>query len=174
MLTHNQLLCQAKVAEVLMLAKSKWPAILGLHISEVKWIKGTTAGKASCAGNKYTVSLNLEAAEKHFDDTYNDTVAHEVAHLIVMYLVRNGVLYRVKPHGAEWRRYAVALGCSGKRCHSLQLTAARKVTKFVYNTILNGKIELGRKHHNAIQGGRKVWMKKGKEIIQPEWFVCQK
>lgn len=169
MLTHNQMMCQVKVAEVLQLAKSKWPAISGLHITGIKWIKGTTAGKASCKGG-YTVMLNLEAAEKYFDDTYNDTVAHEVAHLIVMYLQRNGVLYRVKPHGPEWRRYCIALGGTGKRCHSLQLTASRTHTRYHYVLPINGRVELTKKFHDRIQAGFSVWMRKGKEMVLPQHF----
>ena len=101
-------------------------------------LRGRCAGQASwkarktVLGRKLDLKLrfNLEAYRQDPADMLEDTIFHEVAHLVV------AMKYKTKrsPHGPEWQ--AVMRDCFGiepKRTHGLDLAPARKVARdFVY------------------------------------------
>ena len=170
MLTANQLAIESKVADVLCDAKQKFPACLGLEIDRIVWkAKGRAVGMASYNDNKFFLTFTKEASQDgiFFDDTMNDTVAHEVAHLVIMYFKKCGLYHgrKIMPHGKEWRRVAIALGSTGKRCHNLPITTARVHTKYMYRLNNGNVILIGKKHHNAIHDGRVIRMKSTQEQI---------
>lgn len=74
----------------------------------------------------YELRINAEALLRYPDDTLNETVPHELAH-IVAYEVHG----KVHAHGPEWQRIARHLGASGDRCHSLKLTPARQTKRYI-------------------------------------------
>ncbi len=103
------------------------------------YLKGKSAGQASWKISKrlgrnkiesLKLRYNLEAYLLDPADMIEDTVYHEVAHLVVA--LRFGT--RRQPHGKEWQD--VMRNCFGlepKRTHSLALTPARQVARsFVY------------------------------------------
>jgi SprT protein len=176
MLTANQLAIQCKVAEVLAQAKKLYPACTGLEIDRIVWKeKGRAVGMASFDGKKFFLTFTKESSQDgiFFDDTMKDTVAHEVAHLVVMFFIACR-LYgnrKIQPHGKEWRHIAITLGCNGKRCHNLPVTAARAHTKYLYRLDSGLELIMGKKYHMKIMNGLRVWTKKTHEVITSAHYV---
>lgn len=88
--------------------------------------KGSTAGRArwkKIGGVRYfNLEFNVAAIDLHWEDTYLDTIPHEVAHIVTRFIHGRDV----SSHGPEWKRIARRLGCNGERCHSLNLPRAKK------------------------------------------------
>jgi SprT protein len=114
-------------------------------------LKGKTAGYAHYRENK--INLNSEALAKHTDETINETLPHEIAHLLAFQIY--GIeRIRHNPHGLEWRQVARRIGCNGDRCHSMDLTPAKKTRKFQYNCNQGHKFTLGLNLHRKVEEGR--------------------
>lgn len=97
-------------------------------------LRGHCAGQARVESSDCTcLRLNLQLLQENLQDFLDQTIPHEVAHLVVNWQARKK-RQRPRPHGAEWQ--AVMQECFGlaaKRCHSYQTTPARIVTKpFLY------------------------------------------
>src|SRR3546814_372024 len=88
-------------------------------------LRGTTAGKAHMA--KYHVQLNSVLYQENIQDFLEDTIPHEVAHLITYVLHGR----EAKAHGNEWQSIMRALGVRPDRCHSYDTTNSA-VAKAVY------------------------------------------
>lgn len=90
-------------------------------------VKGTTAGFAHYGKNE--IRLNVELLYTHWDDMLNNTVPHEVAHIVA------GQQYgfNIKPHGGEWQIVMLYLGLEPTRCHNYEVKKARvHKTPYVY------------------------------------------
>ena len=83
-----------------------------------------TAGEARCKrdilGNAHSFELRLHpvAIEQHWKDTLENTIPHEVAHLVNYAMPSTG-----NRHDRGWKRVCLALGGNGQRCHALDLGA---------------------------------------------------
>lgn len=132
-------------------------AMFGVTISPLKVsydVKGRVAGWAGCKHCRiqqrrvYSLRFNTEAIlSDNYDDMLNDTVPHEVAHLVCY---ANPMLG--SKHNEGWRRVCVALGGTGKRTHSYQLTRARpKAPGIIYRTNRGHEVEVTALIHNKIQ-----------------------
>ena len=88
--------------------------------------KSTTAGSARWKKingvRVFNLEFNAEALTVDWEDMYLDTIPHEIAHIVTRFLHGS----KVSSHGPEWKRIARALGCNGKRCHSMELNTERK------------------------------------------------
>lgn len=106
------------------------------HLPVYFFPKGNTLGRGGwcrITGRGF-VEFSLEAVDRHFHDTLTDTVPHEVAHVICHYNNWG------RGHGYNWKRVCAALGGKPIRCHSLDVTAARKHIK--YECVLpSGRVE---------------------------------
>jgi len=71
-----------------------------------------------CNYHTRVISLAHAYARSAADETIDDTLLHEIAHALVG-----------KTHGHDqvWQAQAVALGCSGRRCHDVQFTPPRYI-----------------------------------------------
>jgi predicted SprT family Zn-dependent metalloprotease len=183
MLTSNQKAIVAKVDELVARAKQLYPSCASLEIDSIKWNKGRVGGWAQAKRDKsgvvrYSLKFNAEATEKYFDDMLNNTVPHEVAHSVVQFHICHGMYgygRKIMPHGVEWRRVCLALGgTTAERCHSYKLTAARKTNRYLYELPIAGTVEIGSKHHKAIQQGACVFIKKTKETVLDSYFIGKK
>lgn len=108
---------------------------------------GRTAGAANSLG---VVRYNTHIFAQDMERFIGDTVPHEIAHAVCLYLkIDNG-------HGRNWKRVCRMLGGSGERCYSAENIShnmARRVTKYEYvgscgtsvwlSTIMHGKIQRG-------------------------------
>jgi len=77
---------------------------LSLQLSsiDVKFdLKGRTSGMFVVKHNEVFIRYNEVIFSRYFEDSLENTVAHEVAHYVVhsMHGIR-----KVKPHGHEWKR----------------------------------------------------------------------
>ena len=71
-----------------------------------------------CNYQTRVISLAHAYAQSATDEAIDDTLLHEIAHALVG-----------KAHGHDqvWQAQAVALGCSGQRCHDVQFTPPRYI-----------------------------------------------
>lgn len=120
--------------------------------------KGACAGRAGydVETGKYYICLNREAIELDTEDAFCDTLPHEIAHLFVMHLNRTGLFLKKQhsTHGAKWKAICRFLGGTGERCHSLNLTPARKTVKHLYVTDSGREVWLSTTKHNRLQRGQ--------------------
>jgi len=110
-------------------------------------LKGHTAGYAHYQENK--IRLNIDLLTRYTDDMINDTIPHEVAHLIAYQ--KYGRQIGGSPHGAEWRHVAEALGCNGKRTHSYETKPARVTRQFLYTCPCENEFKVGVNLHKKMQ-----------------------
>lgn len=126
-------------------------------------LKGRAAGQARWRWKKgrftrpvmdqLCIRLNLDAYRLDMQEMLEETIPHEVAHLITQIL--HGYK-KIAPHGAEWR--AVMSDCFGitqaRRTHDLTLPRARKVSRrFLYRCQCDREHLLTSIRHNRIRRG---------------------
>lgn len=168
-------------ADRVALIRAKWKAacnvaqaIYGMDLSKVELdfaLKGRCAGKACRRGTlgafRYFVTLNNDmvrrADESAFAHILEDTVEHELAH-IVCFMDRS----LGQGHDDGWRRVFAKI--SGKefheikRCHSEEVVHARGGTYEYF--LANGEtIRLGERHHLTIQRGATMHTRRSQQRI---------
>lgn len=129
-----------------MLAKAEEVFNIEFGDVQINWKeKGLAAGWAKRIKGVYTLDFSIEACKLHPDHFFNDTVPHEVAHLVTY---ANGVY---GSHGPKWKSICIQLGGTGKRCHDLKLTPARRTRKWKYRDSLGGYQVISTVRHNKLQ-----------------------
>ena len=100
----------------------------------------------------WNLEFSVEAISVDWEKLYLDTIPHEVAHIVTRFL------YGAKEgssHGRLWVSVAKSLGCTGKRCHSMRLTAARKTSrKHLYISDGGTECLVGPIQHKKLQSGQ--------------------
>lgn len=136
--------------------------------------RGTVAGVAK--HYMWEIDLNPVLLMENLDEMINDTVPHELAHLIDYQLhpenfasgritmTRSGRYRREKRsvHGPTWKNIMIVLGVDPSRTHNMDTTNSRvkKGPKHVYVCKTCGTVmELGDKRHAKMQAGAKYWMR---------------
>jgi SprT protein len=123
--------------------------IPALKATKIRYnIKGQCAGQAIREHSGKTIlRFNIEAIEKDWAGMYNDTIPHEVAHLVCYLRPDLG-----KNHNKGWKRVCEALGGKSDRCHTIDLTPARKVqrVRYIYQVEDGSKIKVTKTVHNRI------------------------
>ena len=114
-------------------------------------LRGRVAGWAGCkhcAGQRvYTLRFNRDLiAGDHFEDIRDNTVAHEIAHLVCYARPELG-----KNHDGGWRRVCLALGGNGNPHHDYEVTYA--AGGFTYRTTVGYEITVSKIRHTKIQNG---------------------
>ena len=122
-------------------------------------LRGRVAGWASCrhcAGQRiYTLRFNRELiAGNHFEDIRDNTVAHEIAHLVCYARPELG-----RNHDAGWRRVCVALGGNGKSSHDYKVTYANGSWNYI--STRGHKITISNIRHKKVQQGTFYNLKHG-------------
>jgi hypothetical protein len=74
----------------------------------------------SCQYGPQVISLAYEFAKHVPAEEIRDTLLHEIAHALVG---------KAHHHDDVWRTKAIAIGCSGRRCHDLQFTLPRYIVQ---------------------------------------------
>jgi len=146
---------KSKVMDVLALAATKYGCTIKYEDLEIKfkphgraagqaWAKRTRHGTSL----KYGLNFSLESANLDINEMLNDTVPHEVAHLVCFADPSLG-----RNHDAGWQRVCIGLGGTGNRTHTQELTKARYKSQYVY-TLDNGEEHrVGPKVHKKIRMG---------------------
>lgn len=137
-------------------------------------LRGQCAGMAVKEGDMYTIRINIDAYLLDPENMLNDTIPHEVAHLVMFQLQRHMPAHRKEPaHGPRWQRICKSLGGSGDRCHALPLKPSRKTRKFLYELDSGREVILTSVRHNKLHR-RKVahyMMGDTHEKILPQHFA---
>lgn len=124
---------QEKATEAVRLTESRARNFYGIKLPEASIdfsLRGRCAGQAGVDRNGRTsLRINLQLLKENFEDFLEQTIPHEIAHLVVNWQTRKK-RFRPRPHGAEWQ--SVMQECFGlepKRCHSYQTKPARVVPR---------------------------------------------
>jgi len=157
----------AAVLACLALAKQLYPEfeakMSGDHVSIVYFNTGTTAGymKRKNIGHRvvYNLEYNTKAMELGWDHTFYNTIPHEIAHLVN--IVING-RYEAS-HGPKWKRISKRLGCSGERCHSIDIPKQKRrpVKRVLYIATCGTEVKLTMNMHYKIQDRGQVRILRG-------------
>lgn len=94
--------------------------------------------------------FNLQAAKLDLQDMLQNTLAHEVAHLVIALSPER---YQQQAHGKDWQRVCLALGGNAQTRHSLALSHARIQRRWPYRDSLGQQHELSTVRHNRLQQG---------------------
>lgn len=153
---------RARTQEVLERARQLYGVVIQPTISFN--LTGRVAGWAGCkhcaGGRLYTLRFNQQMiAGKHFEDIMNETVPHEVAHLVCFARPDLG-----RNHDTGWRRVCLALGGNGKTRHEYDVVLAGG---WDYITDRGIKVTIGARHHARVMAGQTLTFKRGKGSIGP-------
>ena len=111
--------------------------------------KGRAAGWAGLKDDRYFMRFNLEMMRGNgWDHIINDTVPHELAHIVCFYQPTLG-----RRHNPGWKRVCMQLGGSGERCHKEETAYAHGRT-FAYTTTTGHTVKVSETIHRRIQQGR--------------------
>jgi predicted SprT family Zn-dependent metalloprotease len=156
-------LITARTQEVL----NKAEALYGVKInpSIAFNLRGRVAGWAGCKfcfltrkATQFSLRFNRELITgNHFDDMMNNTVPHEVAHLVCYARPELG-----RKHDGGWKRVCMALGGNGDRCHNYDVVVKGR---WDYLTDLGNKVSVTKKHHAYVQQGGTLRFKRGLGMI---------
>lgn len=123
-------------------------------------LKGRAAGMACRRGTSYYMRFNRDMLTREaFDHVLNDTVPHEIAHIVCFMSPRYG-----SNHDSGWANVCRALGGCGDRTHSEEVVYGKGRT-YEYTTDRGHKVRMGDKHHAVVQAGRSLKYNKGKGTV---------
>lgn len=136
-----------KIAAVKALVKTRYN--MDLSGMRVRYdLKGRTAGWAI---GGHTIRLNTTAIygdEAHFRDMVNDTVPHEIAHIVCH---RNPSLGR--KHDAGWASVCRTLGGTGKRTHDMTTIEFARGRTYIYTSTGGKEYAVSERRHRSVQQG---------------------
>lgn len=143
----------AKHNEVVRKARELFPAFrLAPEVQVYFFETGRAAGKAHsdmrCGYNVHVFAQDLERF-------LNDTVPHEVAHIVCMYLRTD------MGHGATWKRVCRMLGGNGQRCvapEGINLKMVRHRKRYEYRATCGTLTMVSDVIHGKIQRNGKVYV----------------
>lgn len=115
-------------------------------------LKGNSAGQAILRAGGLILRFNQEAIAKAYADMVEDTLPHEVAHLVCFTDPARG-----RNHNAGWAAVAKSLGGSGNRIHRIELTKARRVRRYVYVLSDGSELKLTKEQHTKLQEGQSTF-----------------
>jgi len=163
----------AKVNEVLALARDKYPNF-ELEQGDIKYrfVKaGQSAGKASWRRRmgvvSYGLQFSLESAHVNIDEMINDTIPHEIAH-IVNYVDKD----TGNNHDYGWRNVCINLGGTGERTHNQTLSKAKYRKAYLYVTDSGSeRIVRSAAKHRRLQNGGEYIIRGTRERYSGQHFV---
>lgn len=100
---------------------------------------------------QYGMTFKIEAIEQQPKDCMEDSIPHEIAHLVNYMCPRTG-----NNHDAGWKRVCIALGGSGNRTAKgieVILTPAKFQKKYLYEASCGTEIKLSAKMHKQVEWG---------------------
>jgi SprT protein len=124
-------------------------------------LRGRVAGWAGCRycmmtrqARDFRLRFNSDLINgKHFEDIRDETVPHEVAHLVCYARPDLG-----RKHDAGWRRVCIALGGNGKTRHDYDVVPA--AGGFTYRASCGREVTVSAVIHRKIQAGQTRVLKK--------------
>lgn len=136
-------------------------------------LRGKTAGMAHCETCKrtfkriYKLRYNADYIDgKHFEDMRDETVPHEIAHLVCFALPHQG-----KNHNAGWARVCRALGGNAKTRHNYEVIYAGGGWDYLTNR--GHKVTISNVRHAKVQAGKTYTWRHGKGTISRFSRFCR-
>lgn len=110
-------------------------------------------GACSGQARRYEIRVNLTLALQNLDYISNQTIPHEIAHVIC------NMLGLDRGHGANWKRVARSLGCTGQRCFTeaatgMQVVKARNRKEYQYIASCGSEVWLSDVRHGKVMSGK--------------------
>lgn len=124
------------------------------------------AGQAERKMGVYRVRLNPLFCQQHPEDILNNTIPHEIAHIVCFALKCDD------GHGKNWKSIAKKLGCNGERTHSMNIIDPKKV--YYYAVFATGKVDIGVVRYNQVMIGKKTYSCKHGKINKETQFEIVK
>lgn len=117
-------------------------------------LRGRVAGLAVYASRKRSaeqdlIRLNPVLLERHPTEMIEDTIPHELAHLVAHRMFGP----RIKPHGREWRAVMAAFGKAPEVAHRMQVEPSRQLRRFLYHCNCPSGVELTSIRHKRARRG---------------------
>lgn len=121
------------VLECLDKAQAKFGVDKCTKIPEIRYnTKGRTAGWACWNGGKPYIDINPILLRENVEEVVNQTVPHEVAHIVVNEVYENARVRdmwtrrrQVAPHGVEWQQVMRLFGKVPHRCHQMDTSTVQ-------------------------------------------------
>lgn len=114
-------------------------------------LKGKAAGMYRVRAGQRVIRYNSYVFSKYFDDNFNETIPHEVAHYVtdVLYGLRS-----IRPHGNEWKSVMQVFGVKANRTANYDLTGlpVRNFQTFVYHCGCQNFELTSRRHNKVLKG----------------------
>ena len=132
-------------------------------------LRGRTVGKAIRHGDALTIRLNRVGLEQNWPDMRDETIPHEVAHLVCFARPKFG-----RGHDTGWQSVCTALGGGGGRCYTndpYQLTKARRTWRYTYRLDSGHTVALSHRHHRQVRAGEHIFVRKTREKIEPHHWT---
>ena len=114
-------------------------------------LKGKAAGMVIFKpGYPVIIRYNIEILKENDQAFIQETVPHEVAHLVARQVYGN----RIKPHGIEWRSIMQVFGAKAKRCHNFAIKPinTRKMSYYPYRCSCKDHQLSAIRHHRCQAG----------------------
>lgn len=158
---------RAKVAELILRANRLYN--IQMPSVDVRFdLRGRSAGEAGYrVFGMFYMRFNVDMiANDSWEKILNDTVPHEVAHVVCLFRnVDNG-------HGRHWRQTCVALGGTGERCHKEAVTYAKGQT-YYYRTTVGKIVALSQVRHRRVQQGQVYVYRDGGHVTSGCGFTME-
>ena len=139
-------------------------------------LKGQSAGKIEFRMHRPShkpqirLRFNLQAAELDPEDMLNNTIPHEVAHLVVKLCPHQ---FNQAPHGKDWQSICKVLGGDAKTYHKLKLVPARQQKRWHYLDDQGQPHQLSTIRHKRLQKGIIYKVKASGAAIQASGFIAR-
>lgn len=108
----------------------QFPQLQAMRIV-IKRGMGQRAGKARPEENCIWLSYDLFSQDKNFDESFFNTVTHEIAHILVPPTARGFGSVRRTIHGWQWEAMHRKLGGTGERCHKMETVSCERQARLV-------------------------------------------
>ena len=128
-------------------------------------LKGRASGMYRVYRNKREIRYNPHIFSKYFEDNFNSTIPHEVAHYItdIIYGLSN-----IRPHGKEWKAVMHAFNADASVTSNYDLSGIplKKQTLFTYHCNCQDH-QISSIRHNRVKRNRgKYYCVKCKHILR--------
>jgi len=91
----------------------------------VEWNARFTRRMGDANYNKMRIRLSIPLFARAGEDEQEDTIAHEMAHLVAQHKYGRDI----KAHGGEWQACMLVAGYRPERCHSVDRTGLARTNK---------------------------------------------
>lgn len=114
-------------------------------------LTGRAAGMYRVKAGQRVIRYNPYVFSKYFDDNFNETIPHEVAHYVTDMLYG---LKKIRPHGSEWKAVMQVFGVAANRTANYDLSGVpvRQYHKFLYHCGCRNFELTSRRHNKLLRG----------------------